>query len=296
MKNIPEDDFNEQDFFKPVPPTAATSGNPLAQYFRMPGLHVTLPSRGMFLPEQYYDETLAGDIPVYPMKAADELLLKSPDALMSGYALEKLVESCVPDIRAPRLISTPDLDVILLAIRAATYGEIMEIEVHCPKCGNDNAFDCNLPAIMDTVTFLDPVNEVRLSKDILVNLRPYNMGSATRAAISGFNEARRISNIEDDSDERRLAINESYERMSKVNIDGIVDCIINIVAPNGTVTDREQIAEFINNTGQPWVKKIENKLIEMNNHGIDKTVDATCIKCSHEWKAEIEFDPSNFFG
>lgn len=295
MKNIPEDDFNEQEFFKPAAP-AASSGNPLAQYFRMPGLHVTLPSRGAFLPEQYYDETLAGDVPVYPMRAADELLLKSPDALMSGYALEKLVESCVPSIRAPRLISTPDLDVILLAIRAATYGEMMEIEVHCPKCGNDNAFDCNLPAIMETMTFLDPVNEVRLSKDILVNLRPYSMGSATRAALSGFNEARRIQNIEEDTDERRLAINESYERMNKINLDGIIDSIVNVVAPTGTVTDRGQIAEFINNTSQPWVKKIENKLIEMNGRGIDKTVDATCSKCSHEWKAEIEFDPSNFFG
>jgi hypothetical protein len=307
---IPEDDFNEAELFRPVP--VAASSNPLAGYFRMPGLHVPLPTRGAFLPKEDYDPTLAGDVPVFPMKAADELLLRSPDALMSGMALEELVRSCVPSIRRPRLISTPDLDVILLAIRAATYGENMEVEVICPECKHENVFDCHLPSMMGRMTFINPVNEARLSDDIIVTLRPYNLETATLVAMESFNEARRLQGVADElavffedgssAEEKEIANkrmadarNESFRKMSKINIDAISSCVISVAVPTGAVTDRANISEFINNTSQSWVKKIEKKLDELNSAGIDKHVDAACAKCEHKWTPEIEFDPTSFF-
>lgn len=303
MKHIEEDDFDESALFKPAP-RAVVSRNPLKNYFRVPGLHITLPTRGKFLPPELYDETMAGEVPVYPMKAADELMMRSPDALMSGYALEQLVESCVPAIRAPRLIATPDLDVILLAIRAATYGEVMEVEVRCPECHHDNAFDCHLPSVMSRMTYVPETIEIRLSSDVIVHLRPYSMGSATRTALGGFNEARKMQQFGNMTDgeapelteARRKALNESFKKLSDVNLEGIADCVIDVVVPSGVVTDRDFIFEFIRETDQGTIKKIENKLVEVNQMGIDKHLDATCAKCSHKWNPEIEFDPSSFFG
>jgi hypothetical protein len=300
---IVEDDFDESTLFGHEAVLQKPVGNPLADFFRMPGLHVSLPTRGAFMPPELYEETLAGEVPVFPMKAADEILLRSPDALMSGYALEQLIKSCVPAIKAPRLISTPDLDVLLLAIRAATYGETMEVTVNCPKCGAENIFDCHLPSLMGNMTFIPPVNEVRLAENVIVNVRPFNMGSATRTALKSFEEARRLQSVgndiedENERDEvRRVAMNESFEKMSLLNLDGITDCIISVVVPSGPVTEREYIRSFIANTSQPWVKLIENKLVELNNMGIDKKVDATCVSCKHEWSPEVEFDPTSFFG
>jgi len=311
-KDIPEDDFNEAEFFQPVPKTAGVpSSNPLAGYFRMPGLHITLPTRGAFLPPEDYDPTLAGDVPVFPMKAADELLLRSPDALMSGLALEELVRSCVPAIRRPRLVSTPDLDVILLAIRASTYGENMEIEVVCPNCTHENAFDCHLPSMMANMTFVDPINEVRLTDDIVVSLRPYTLEVATKVAMESFGEARKLQGIAEEvvelfdgtPEERAMAEkrmadarNESFVKMSKLNIDAVASCVISVSIPSGLVTDKANILEFINNTSQTWVKKIEDKLAEINGAGINKKLDVQCTKCEHEWTTEVEFDPTSFFG
>ena len=81
----------------------------LKKYYRMPGVHIRLPTNGAFMPPGSVEFTMSGDIPVYPMRGADELLLKSPDALMSGYAIEELLKSCVPAIQFPRLVSSPDL-------------------------------------------------------------------------------------------------------------------------------------------------------------------------------------------
>lgn len=293
-KIIEEDDFNEQQFFRPPPKSPATSRNPLASHFRLPGCHVQLPTRGAFFEEEAFEPTLAGDVPVFPMKASDELLLKSPDALMSGYALEKLIESCVPSIRDPRKVTTPDLDVILLAIRASTYGDTMEIEVECPSCRHANAFEVNLPSIMSTVTFIDPENPVTLKDDLVVYVRPYTLDIATRAALITFEEVRKLQAIEND-EERQKATNESFEKMSKLNLDGMADSIVRVISGDLEVTDREYIKEFVHNTSQGWIRKIERKLTEINSKGVDKHVDATCTKCSHEWSPEVEFDPSSFF-
>jgi hypothetical protein len=303
-KHIPDDDYTEDQFFspeavvaKPTRTRTATpqSGNPLSAYFRMPGLHVSLPTNGEFFPEGTFEPSINGEVPIFPMRAQDELLLRNPDALMSGYALEKLIESCVPSIKAPRLVSTPDLDVLLLAIRAATYGESMEVDVKCPSCGTDNVFDCHLPSIVSKMTYIDPINDVRISDELVIRVRPYNMGSATKMAITSFNEARKLQSIDAETDERRLAQNESYQKLNVLNLEGIADCIIHITIPTGVVTDRNFIFEFINNTGQSTVKKVEAKILEMNEKGIDKHVDVVCAKCSHAWSPEVEFDPTSFF-
>ncbi len=298
MKEFEEDDFNEQELFRPVPKASVPSKNPLAGYFRMPGLHVTLPTKGAFLPKGEYEATLVDDVPVYPMKASDELLLRSPDALMSGLALENLLASCVPAIHNPRLISTPDLDALLLAIRAATYGDNMELEVKCPKCGHENAFDCHLPSIMGKMTYLEPSYEVRLTDDIVVSLRPYNLATATKIANGSFNEARALQVASDSEDEEvmKKARNASFSKMSELSMEAMADCVISVAVPTGVVTNPADILEFLNNTNQAWVKKIEKMLEEMNSKGIDKSVDAECAKCQHKWTDQIEFDPTSFFG
>ena len=295
------DDFNEEDMFSPQAietrpaPILPKSTNPLAGYFRVPGLHVELPTRGAFLPKGTYNPTMAGDVQVYPMRASDELLLRSADALMSGYALEEMIKSCVPAIGDPRKLSTPDLDVVLIAIRAATHGDVMEVDVPCPECGHQNSFDCHIPTLMKTMTYVEPHNEVRLSPDVVVNVQPYNLECVTKISLGTYEETRKIQGIEEDNPERTKMINESYSKMSKLNLDAISMSIISIAIPNATVTNPKDIREFIAQTSQAWVKKIENKLSELNALGVDKKMFVACTKCSHEWQTEIEFDPASFF-
>ena len=60
------------------------TANPLSKHFRQPKLYIKLPSGGNFyrpgslVPEQ------TGEYPVYAMTAKDELMFKTPDALLNG--------------------------------------------------------------------------------------------------------------------------------------------------------------------------------------------------------------------
>jgi len=273
--------------------------NPLEQYYRVPGVHVKLPTRGLFMPPGTIEFSMTGDLSVKPMAAKDELHLKSPDMLMSGVALEKLIESCVPSIRAPRLVSTQDLDVILLAIRAATYGDVMKLDVTCPKCETISEIECNLPALLATMKQVED-NSVRINDEIVAYVRPYNIDNATRMAMASYDEARRLQNLENSeltSTERNKEIQKSMDKINKMNLEMLSDCIMKIVVPGAEVTDRMAIYAFICNVAKPWVEKIDKKLKEVNSIGIDKSLRVKCSKetCGHEWTTEVEFNPSTFF-
>lgn len=279
-----------------------TPTNPLAKYFRVPGLSVQLPTKGRFLPEGTFLGREDGVVDVLPMTAADELLLKNPEALLSGHAIERMVESCVPSIKATGMISTPDLDVLLLAIRAATYGPNMEVQAICPTCGHENAFDCHLPSLLQTMKTIDEDNPVRLSDDVVAYVRPYTFKDASKLSMATFEETRKVQAIdaeEEPTDEKRVTqMKASMDVITKLSSQLLAQCIIKIVTPDAEVTEPAFIAEFMGNITRQWVAKIEETLREMNETGIDKSVKVQCTKpgCEHEWETSLEFDPSSFFG
>ncbi len=100
-----------------------TSSNPLAKHFRQPKLYVNLPSGGMFYPQGSLEPTETGEFPVYAMTAKDELMFKTPDALLNGQSTVSVIQSCIPNIKNAWHIPSIDIDAILVAIRMATYGE-----------------------------------------------------------------------------------------------------------------------------------------------------------------------------
>jgi hypothetical protein len=291
-KNLADQHFDERAGLPPF------SGNLLAKYFRVPGVHVKLPTHGAFMPAGSVNFTMNDEVPVYPMRMADELLLKSPDALMNGYAIEKLIESCVPAIKFPRLISSPDLDVILMAIRAATLGEIITLSPACPKCDVINEVYRNLGHLLSTVTEVAPENVVRLSDEVVAYVRPHNLENATKLGIASFEEARKVQALdvsEADQTTRAAQISRSMARLGDLNSDTIADCIVKVTVPEGTVTDARAIREFIANISKAWSDKISAMLEMINRQGIDKFFEVTCAACGHQWKADIEFNPSTFF-
>ena len=71
------------------------SQNPLQQYFRQPKIYVKLPSQGMYSKPG----AIAGDInglPVYGMTGMDEIIMKTPDSLLSGESIAQVIKSCCP--------------------------------------------------------------------------------------------------------------------------------------------------------------------------------------------------------
>jgi hypothetical protein len=243
--------------------------------------------------------TMTGDVPVYPMTASDELLLKSPEALMSGFALEQMIKSCVPAIKNPRLVSSPDIDVILLAVRVATSGPTMSMEVKCPSCGHDHAFDVHLPGILATLKTIDSAITARINDEVVAYCRPFNLNDATQLSMIGFEETRKIQALEmgdASQQEKILALNNSYARLAKAKRMITAGCVLAVRTPDGEVTDQSMILEFVENLSGKQTDAIEAAVEKANSAGVDRNIPLTCDNCGHEWKALVSFDPASFFG
>lgn len=274
--------------------------NPLAAYFRMPGLNVQLPTGGAFLPADSFTPNPDGSVAIYPMTAADEYLLKNPDALLSGFAIRKMLESCVPSIKNTSLISTPDLDVLLLAVRAATYGNMMSISTKCPSCKRENDYEADLTSLLQSVRPIPPENTVRLTDELVIFIRPYSFNNATQVSLLTYNETRRLQGIEQGENTQEVIDQErrvSMEKIVALQSQILADCIVKVVTPDGEVENAEHIADFMRNISKAWVSKMEEKIVEIMGLGMDKTITVECQSpvCGHQWDTQIEFDPSSFF-
>ena len=118
--------------------------NPLAKHFRQPAIYIKLPSNGKFWPDNTLDLPLTGEIPVMPMTTKDEILLRTPDALMNGSGVVEVMQSCVPNIKNAWVAPSIDIDTIFIAMRIASYGHSMDMETICPKCQEKNLYGIDL--------------------------------------------------------------------------------------------------------------------------------------------------------
>ena len=64
--------------------------NALTKYQRTPKLYIKLPSGGKYYEKGSIDLSMEGTLPIRAMTARDELLLKSPDALLNGESINPL--------------------------------------------------------------------------------------------------------------------------------------------------------------------------------------------------------------
>ena len=135
--------------------------NPLNKYFRQPAVYVTLPSGGAY-PPHIMTPSQTGELGVQPMTARDEIIFKTPDALMNGQGMVDVIQSCIPDVKDAWQISNYDLDTILIAIRIATYGETMDINFNVPGTTEQASHTLNLPSLLEQIKTTVVNNDIEL--------------------------------------------------------------------------------------------------------------------------------------
>ena len=282
--------MQDQDIKKPM-------NNPLANYFRQPKIYIKLPSHGKFYPEGALDKSQVDEYPVYAMTAKDELMFKTPDALMNGQATVEVIKSCIPAIKDPWSMPSIDLDAALVAIRIATYGEKMEVSANCPNCSHTNEYEVNLVSFLGVLS--STVYESRLPVgELIINIRPYSYKEISKTALKTL-EQQKIFNIVNDqtiSDEEKIEMfGESFVKLTDLTVDVIVGCIESIESPEGVVTDREMIREFMNNAPSEIFNAVNEYITKLKNQMSLKANDVACSECGHQWSVEVTMDQANFF-
>jgi hypothetical protein len=271
--------------------------NPLTSFYRQPKIYVRLPSKGKFYEPGSLDLSENGEYPVYAMTAKDELLFKTPDALLNGTSTVELIKSCIPAILNPWVMPNIDLDFALIAIRIATYGDKMDVGTNCPHCDAENSYD------MDLTAWLDIFNNFIYNTDIVVDpltvhVRPYTYKEVTKTALKSMEQQRIFQVINDDtlSDEIKLEkFGASFLKLTELTVDVIADCITAIDTPDGSVSDKAMIKEFIANCSKDIFQKIQDHVVQMKELIEFKAQNVTCGECSKPFSLPVTMDQSNFF-
>ena len=271
--------------------------NPLASYYRQPKIYITLPSKGEFYPADSLDLSTNGQYAVYAMSAKDELLFKTPDALLSGQSYVEVIKSCIPAIRDPWKMPSIDMDACLIAIRIATYGESMDVTSNCPSCQEQNTYALNLTNWLEKAQAFQ--YEATLHIDPLtIHLRPYSYREVTNTSLKTFEQQRIFAVINDEnmSDADKIEkFNESFLKITEMTVDTIAGCIRAIETPEGTSQDPVQIREFINNAPTDLFNKLNDHVQSMRNSNEQEPVQVKCTECEHPYELPVTMDQSNFF-
>lgn len=272
--------------------------NPLAGHFRRPSIYFKLPSKGKFWADGKLELPVSGDIPVYPMTNADEITLKTPDALMNGAGIVSVIQSCCPNIRDAWEMPSVDVDAVLIAIRIASYGTNMAITAKCPSCNEEHDYDINLSMLLDKVKC--PNFDAPIAFDGLkIKMRPQKYFNVTKTSITQFEEQKIMQALADttiDDEVRNTRIKHSMLTLLELNDNLLVSGTEYIEIEDGTqVSNPDYIKEFYKNANGQVVKNIEARLNEISKESAIPASSVTCGSCSHVYDIPVEFDYSRFF-
>lgn len=279
--------------------------NPLINFMRQPKIYIRLPSSGEYWPQGALMPTETGEYPIFSMTAKDELMLKVPDALMNGQAVVDVIQNCMPNVKNAWAIPAIDLDVILIAIRIATYGEKMTTPL---TFGNDLEMEhsVDLRSVMDTLmNQITWDSIVPINADLTVYVKPITYKQLTESAIQTF-ETQKLMQIANDnsmSDENKVKVfKESFSKLTAVTIGMIGASIYKVDSSQGSTDNPKFIKEFIDNADKDIFNRVQDHLERLKEVNSIKPI---VIQVTEEMKAAgvtedtievpLVFDASTFF-
>jgi hypothetical protein len=284
---------------------AISKGNPLTSYMRQPKIYIRLPSQGQYWAPGSLAITENGEYPVYSMTARDEMMFKTPDALMNGQAMVDVIQSCLPNIKNAWDIPTIDFDTILIAMRIATYGEAMPINHSIPVINEDVEYAVDLKVLLEQQQNNHWIDQVIINSDFVIYVKPLTFRHMTQSSIKSFETSRILNIINDEklSDEKKLEVfNESFNNLTRVTVDLLTETIYKIETPTDEVTDRKFISEFIANVDKEVFKKIQDHINDLKVANDLKplefltTDEQQARGAPANYTVPINFNNSDFFG
>lgn len=278
--------------------------NPLANYMRQPKIYITLPSGGRYWEPGSINMPDNEQLPVYSMTAKDELAFKTPDALMNGQAVVDVIQSCIPAIKNAWKMPNIDVDLILIAIRIATYGETMEVSHVVPGTDEQVEHEVNLQGLLDKMSQNVWEETVEINDFLTCFVRPLTYKHLNATSMKAFETQRLMQAINDDDlpDDKKMEIfNQSFNKMTDITIDLIADSIMAIQTPDALVKDPKFIREFLKNADKEVFSRVQahiNRMKDVNGlqpFEIESTPEQIEAGAPERYSVPIQFDNSNFF-
>ena len=276
------------------------TANPLIAAYKKPAMYIQLPSEG-----KYYDPkpklSVDGELAVYPMSARDELISKTPDALFNGEATVAIIQSCCPDIPNPRQMPVNDLLVVLLGIRAASYGKDLEVDIKCTECNHINQMAVDSNVLLSKVEENNTDPNVILDNNFIVEVKPYTIEDRTRLQIQQVKQQQIIAGLVEAENSGDANIQETFGKtfveIAELTVELISNCIIQVIVPDAEepITEHEFIYEWLKQITRKDYEAIRETVEALSANNIDTQMEAKCLECGKDYKTNIELDIAGFF-
>jgi hypothetical protein len=274
-------------------------GNPLLHGGRIPGASFALPSQGLFYNDgELEDDVKNGEVHVFPMTAYDEILIKTPDLLLSGVAVTTVIKRCVPQVLKPERLLSRDLDYLMTALRSVSFGNEVEIvSTHTCEGAKEHNYIINIGNFTRIAKNIDPTTK---NQQYLVELPDKKVVHFTPIRYDGLMEL--LSSDYDHDDTDSDAIN-NVEYNSKVQNEHLAGMIYKVVVPALTIgnsevieiTEKHYIAEWLSTVPVSYVRAINAKIDAVSEYGADLTYTVKCLDCTQDMVVSVPLNPIRFF-
>ena len=256
--------------------------NPLLQASQLKYYEVELPSRGFpyilngTLNEIFEEGSfIDGKIKIKELTTKEELIWTDKELVETLKAPVIIAESIVKGLKNGELLAQSDLEYILLESRKISYGDYVEINWVCDKCGTHNfeyvKFD-NIP--------IKKLNDIKDLELVLDNYKITMIPLITKESIE------------------ILQANEEVNDDIEEQLDRIISCIMEVeVKINDEiipVRDKAMIAEWIENLNPKFFQKIMEHFTKINEIGKPDSMNVKCKECGHKTKSSIIVDVTSF--
>jgi len=271
--------------------------NPLVKHFRKPAIYVKLPSKGMYWKEGSIELPVNGEIPIYPMTTKDEIMLRTPDALLNGESTVNTVQSCCPSIKNAWEMPSVDIDYLLIAIRIASYGHELKFDSTCPECKAVSPYAADLRNALEQLAMPDYTQWHKI-EDLEFKFRPQNYFEFNNENQAKFAEEQTMRILEDpnlDEKDRSLKLKDSLSNLLNINLQSLSISTEIIKVDGIEVTDKKQIIEYYENSDSKVIREVQKVLSGFAEVMALKPFKIKCDECSFEYSTNFEFDHASFF-
>lgn len=257
--------------------------NPLLERLRIPGETFRLPSQGLF----YFDGELAegvknGEVEVNPMTAVDEIVLNTPDKLLSGKAIEEIFSHCIPQVLKPRQLLAKDVDFLMVCLRVVSFGPQMEVSYKhtCPGA-KAHSYMVDMQQMIRDTKSIDPTRAndeytSTLPNGQVVVMRPLSYGDV----IDLYQSAALTKTDNISNDEAEVLV---------------INTLASIVRRVDTTEDRAFIREWVVQLPLGWKRNLEHAAQNITQWGVDFTTHQTCKDCKADMAIQVSANPVSFF-
>lgn len=230
------------------------------------------------------------------MTAADEVTVRTSDALFNGAAVIELIRSCIPAIKDPWKINSVDMDAIMVAIRAAGSDGKMEVDTVCPSCTEEAKYDINLLNMLGQISAPNYDTPLRV-RELEIKFRPLSYDENNNNNMAQFQLQRTLAALDgaDDSEANKEQLNQVIKQMNALVTKMISETIEYIKTPEASVEDKQYIVEFLNNCDKNTSNIIRDRSIELRQQTELKPLKIKCIHCQHDYEQQFVLNVTDFF-